>query len=115
MEQGSIRDSDNYHHQIYLPVPKKPFFPLPFSGLARAGFSLPSFAGFAGFAAAFGGTNLGGGDLGVLASFRAVWNGLSAMSGRAVLAVTCLAGGAGVILGTLVPRLGLFGQHWYGS
>lgn len=106
-------DSDIYHHQIYLPVPKIPFLPLPaFSAfLSLAAASLGFFGG------ALAGWGLGGGVFGVLASFRTVWKGFGCCCEGADglglgLAVTCLRFGVvGDILGILDPRLGLFGQH----
>lgn len=46
-------DSATYHHHIYLPVPKKPFFPFPFSGLAGGSLSLLSLTGWLAFETVF--------------------------------------------------------------
>lgn len=95
-------------------MPKKPFLPFPFSGLANTFFSFGE--SLDGFRGTLGGAAFGGGDLGVFASFLAVVKGFgvggAGIAGRLGFDVTCLALGAGDIFGTFDCLVDDLGQHW---
>ncbi|KAJ8946393.1 hypothetical protein NQ318_011799 [Aromia moschata] len=101
--------SFTYHHHIYLPVPKNPFFPFPFSPLD--GFlSLPSFASLPGSLTgwlAFDTVFIG---VGFSSFFGGLGAGFGAGLGAPATRLVPILGACS--LATLLPPAGGLGQHW---